>query len=438
MKRRILLFLTVLALAACFFAVTVGASDIYSDFTQNGANGESPIFNLRGYSVNELGGSICAEYDVNVKALKSYEEATGISLEFGVVVTRVGNLVDGKPFDENGNTVGVDGDKVYKADLSTLENTLITLILHGLDTNQYDEKIVMCLYVNDGSSIKYITGEASSETPDAVSYNSVLEDLESGNTPDGEEPDAPVVPPVDPDPDETRLTEVTIGGITYAIDGVTEPAWDRIRQMNNSEADYDIGSSASMSTIKGKANLIIIGGSILGMPKAAELMSHYLKNTGANYNLDVAKFMSDDSGAKSSRNKAINNALRAAEQLAVEGEFITIGQLTEGHPMQNSLATQNWQYALGSYFDDVDVINLTVTEENGVKTYTADIKYIVVDFYNWDTNDYSKFKQIVSPHDLHELHRGGVAKEFLTYGEATYSSITWTEGQDVSTISAFK
>ena len=102
--------------------------------------------------------------------------------------------------------------------------------------------------------------------------------------------------------------------------------------------------------------------------------------------------------------------------------------------MQWQLATQNWQYAIGSYFDDVDVINLTVAEVNGVKTYTADIKYIVTDFYNWDTNDYNDFKGLVSPHELHELHKAGLAREFMSYGEYTYANITWTEGQTVSEI----
>ena len=104
------------------------------------------------------------------------------------------------------------------------------------------------------------------------------------------------------------------------------------------------------------------------------------------------------------------------------------------HPYQNQLTTQNWQYSLGSYFDDVDVKNLTVTTVDGVKTYSATITYIVTDFYNWDTNDYNEFKGIISPHDLHELHKAGKAKEFMSYGEITYAGITWTEGQEVADI----
>lgn len=413
--KKFLLFLTVAMLAVCFFAIGVSASDVYT----TSANGESPLFYLRGYAINEAGGSICVEYDVNLEALEAYKAQAGEGFEYGVVFSLESNLVNGKPLDKDGLAVG---EKVYKAKLSDLENSLITLIVHGIEEEQYAETIVMCLYIIDGEGVKYITGDETTSEPEVVSYDVVKEIIENPK------PNEPVTPPAPPTP---TITEVKVGDITYAIDAVTEPAWDRIKQQNSSIAEYNMGSSSDLSSIRAKANIIALGGWLINLPAASSLMSHYLDNTGTQYNIDIAEFMSDDSGAKSNRNKAINNALRAAEQLAVEGLTLNIGQLTEGHPMQGSLATQNWQYSLGSYFDDVDITNLTVTVVNGVKTYTADITYIVTDFYNWDTNDYNKFKKIVSPHDLHELHRGGVAQEFMSYGEITYKSVTWTEGQTV-------
>ena len=285
----------------------------------------------------------------------------------------------------------------------------------------FDKSVIMSLFVAESTGVKYIGEETTDEGPESISYNDVILG----------KPATPAVPPV---------VEVTIGGMTYSVNGVTEQAWDRIKQQNNSNADYNTGSSLSSSQLTGitgvktKAQMIAAGGSLINMPMASALMNHYLKNTGETYNIDVASFLKDDSGALKSRNNAINNALRASELLARKNKKITVNQLAEGHPMQGSLATQNWQYAIGSYFDDVDIINLTVTEVNGIKTYSADIKYIVTDYYNWDTNDYNKFKGIVSPHDLHELHKAGIAREFLSYGEITYTGITWTEGQTVDQI----
>ena len=421
MKRKLILFLTILGATLCFLALTVSASEIYSDYTEPGANGEAPIFSFLGYSAGE-GSGIGAGYTVDHKALESYKKATGEDLKYGLVVTLKDFIEDKKPLDNDGLIPEAYKDKVISIDFSNTGYRRISVSFTNMDTTQLDTSIVMSLFVVDNDGVKYIGEEATDEGPESISYNDVISG--KGAT--------PAVPPI---------VEVTIDGMTFstAIEETT-PAWDRIRQQNASNADYNTGSSMSSSELTGlfgvktKAQMIAAGGSLINMPAASALMSHYLKNTGATYNINVAGFLSDDSGALACRNRAINKALRAAEQLAVKNKTVTVQQTDESHPYQNELATQNWQYALGSYFDDVDIINLTVTEVDGVKTYSADIKYSVADYYNWDTNDYNKFKGIVSPHDLHELHKAGIAREFLSYGEITYSSITWTEGQTVDQI----
>ena len=419
MRKRIILFLTVLAIFTCLFAISVSASDIYSDYTKAGENGEAPIFIFLGYSTSDDGG-IGVGYTVNKEALARHEEEIGEKLNYGLVVTLKGYIDGTAPLNCDGSIPLGKEDRIIVANFDKSFDK-ITAKICGIPSDEQNSQVVLSLFVVENDGVKYIGSEQSSLGPESISYNEAREGKDAN----------PAVPP---------LTEVTINGMTYSINGVTEPAWDRIRQQNASNSDYNTGSSLTNSQltglfgVKNKALLIAAGGSLINMPAASALMSHYLKNTGEAYNIDVAGFLSDDTGALASRNKAINNALRAAEALAQEGKTLTINQLAEGHPMQGSLATQNWQYAIGSYFDDVDVINLTVTEVDGVKTYSADIKYIVTDFYNWDTNDYNEFKGIVSPHDLHELHKAGIAKEFMSYGEITYSSITWTEGQAVDQI----
>lgn len=415
MKKRIIVFLTILALSACLFAISVNADDIYSDFAKPGVNGEAPIFSMLGHSVDESAGNMCVEYKVDRDALAKYEKDTGKSLKFGVVLGYKDYIENDKPLDSKGKPTGANSSKIYSVDMSGETSTIISVLITGLDASLYERELAFSLYVIEEAGVKYVTDGASQEKPELVSYIKAR-------------------------------GEVTIGNITYSIDGVTEPAWDRIRQQNESNAEYNTGSYLSKSELQGsgwfntgilgKAKLIAAGGSLINMPAASDFMSHYLKNTGETYNINVASFLKDDSGALTCRNTAINNALRASEALAREGKTLTINQLTEGHPMQGQLATQNWQYAVGSYFDDVDVKNLTVTTVDGVKTYSATITYIVTDFYNWDTRDTYKFKQIVSPHELHELHKAGLAREFLSYGEISYN-VTWTQGQTVDQISAF-
>lgn len=411
MKKRVLIFLTIFTVLVCSLAIAVSAADTYSDYTKPSADGKAPIFTFLGFAVDESAGNLCVDYKVDVEALKDYENSVGGNLEFGVVAAYKGYVEGGVPLDPaTGLPRGANKDKIAVRKLSSKETTgIISVKLTGMTPELFSKEIFLSLYTFDKTGVKYVTDFQSTDAPEWVSYEFIKGPL-----------------------------EITINKITYSTDGVTAPAGDRIKQMNASNADYKKGSSESTSLYRIMANLIVTGGNSLGMPNAAKFMNHYLGNTGKQYTIDVASMMSSDSGALSCRNTAINNALRAAEALAREGKTFTINQLSEGHPMQWQLATNDWQYSLGSYFDDVDVINLTVTEIDGVKVYSADIKYIVTDFYNWDTTDYNKFKDIISPHQLHELHKAGKAREFLSYGEITYKNITWTEGQTASEIAGLK
>ena len=228
----------------------------------------------------------------------------------------------------------------------------------------------------------------------------------------------------------------------YSTEGETAPSSQRMGEMAESQAAYNTTTmtNSEAKSITDKANLIITGGSLLGWNNAAKMLQHFIEGSGEQYTLDMKAFL-QDSVTGGYRNSDINNALRAAEAIALVGETLDINQKGEN---LHRASSGDWYYAMNYYFSDVDILNLTVTvDENGVKTYNADIRYIATDYYNWDKNNTTPvinkkvlFFTIVgpSPAELYRLHEAGRAQEFLTYGEITYTNITWTEGQTVSEI----
>lgn len=233
--------------------------------------------------------------------------------------------------------------------------------------------------------------------------------------------------------DENGEKDTSFGN--FSITEKTVPSADREKQMQNSALSYGIGSYYSkeeINEVNNAANKIKNYGSIV-YPNASLMMEHYLEGSGDTYDIDMKSFLSDATALKN-RDEDINCALRAAENLASEGEKINVYQIEES--LYHNL-TGDWKYSVGSYFSSVELYDVTVS--NGV--YMAKLKYVVNDFYNWDPTDTENiFSGLaativgdVSPMDLHQLHLNGTAKEFLSHGEITYR-VTWVKGQDIKNI----
>ncbi len=208
-------------------------------------------------------------------------------------------------------------------------------------------------------------------------------------------------------------------------------SYDRLKQMRLSEQDYNTGSSYTeeqLSNTKLQAKAITF--LTFMYPNAAKAMKHFLGGTGENFTVDVDKLLKNEI-AKQNMINDMNNALRAAENLAVKNEKVTIYQVEES--IHHNL-TEDWKYTLGSYFTSIELYDVEEKSLLGVPYYTAKVKYIVQDFYNWDKNDYNNVSILkVSPADLHQLHVNGEAQEFLSYGEIEYE-IKWAKGIDASEI----
>ncbi len=206
---------------------------------------------------------------------------------------------------------------------------------------------------------------------------------------------------------------------------------DRLKQMKASKEAFGTGSKYTFEELKAtKIQASIIASMSWMLPNASRLMEHYLEGEGENYELDLEDFLKNEI-ARQNMYKDVNSALRSAEGMAVKGEKITIYQIEES--LHHNLIG-DWKYSVGSYFTSVELYDITESQMLGVTYYTAKLKYIVQDYYNWDENDTNNVSiSNVSPADLYQLHLNGEAQEFLTYGEEEYE-IKWVKGIDASKI----
>ena len=421
MKRKISLLLTILALSLLIFTISVSAIE-YNDFTQKGTNGEEPIFVFLGYAVDEANGSICVEYNINRDALDAYEASNNKELKYGVVACSAERMTSGAPLDPK--TAMPIGDKIYTTFVHNKKDiSRVSIRLTGIPAEYMDAQVCLCLFIFDNGTVKYITGETSVTQPEKVTYDQFA------------------------GPTEIKIEN---GVVFSTVKPDNTMAWDRERQMGISAQEYgtpvidaDTYTSSKMSSVLSGAKTIA-GNGLMGYavkavyPNASRFMKHYLENTGTNMTVDMGTgssgFFKSGAGTIAHRTTRVNQALDAAEALAKEGKSISIYQQTE--IVNHFSDTEDWYLAVGSYFTCIEMHELTVkVNADGTKTYSAKLKYSMADFYNWNENSWSTIPIVdVSQRDLHQLHRTKQAKEFETTGSVTYS-ITWTEGQDASTLS---
>jgi len=279
---------------------------------------------------------------------------------------------------------------------------------------------------NDTDSSSDDLEDISTDTTQATDTESDSDDIEILDTDTSQATDS------DGDNIDSDIEENTTFG-NFSTTQTTIPSADRLKQINLSKQDFNKGSKYTLDQLKSiKLQASIIASDItkLKYPNASELMEHYLKGKGENYELDVEDFLKNET-AKKNMLSDVNNALRAVEVLAESGEKCIIYQIEES--IHHNL-TGDWKYSVGSYFTSIEVSVLEKNDIFGVTYYTAKLKYIVQDFYNWDSKDTNNVSITkVSPAALHELHVNGEAQEFLTYGEEEYT-IRWVKGVDSSKI----
>ena len=427
-------------------------SIVYTDYTSTGVKYytcdncdasegiiANPIFIFLGYSATEyVEGStveISCGYTANVDALQEYQEVMGKDkLQFGVVGAVEAHLGKGVAplVSETGEVVNVatDTKNFIVKKISFKDNNYSTLNgkLINIDYANHTTYFYLSLFIYDGEKTVYISDDSCRDVPLPISY-AMLVDGDGGH-------------------DNVTTNKVQFGDITYSTIEGTVPSTERLDLIASSSASYKTEES-SFSSARDENTIASIGsiGSWVGtVPNANALLNYYLELGGdaTHYrDLDVASLVSKSTAAKSSWQTSINNILRAAELMAVAGETVNIDQTTETKVQltsSNTLwsANRDWYLTFidGFYYTDTDLNNLTVTEKNGVKTYTAEIVYTVIDYYSFykykdDTSTSSFLLWGPTKAELAQLHLDGNALDFLIESSITYS-VTWTEGERVA------
>lgn len=447
-------------------------SIVYEDFTKTGVKYKkcagcavnegviaNPIFIFLGYSADPetytdethtAKVSISAGYTVDKDALDEYRNVMGEgALEFGVVgayestvgkgnAPLVSATGDVKEDNVKGELLNVKRIPMYENKYSTVNAKLV-----NIDYNNHETYFYICLYIysGDGTTGKtvYISDDSCREVPLPIAYAMLVESSTEH---------------------DKVTSSVTFGGIEYSTVKGTIPNEDRMDTIDASILAAGKEESTNVS-VENENTIASIGnlGSFLGtVPNANELLNYYLELGGdaSHYrDLDIASLLSKSTTAKNSWNTSINNILRAAELMAIEGETVnidqvqeTVVQLTNSNSLWSSERDWYKSFIDGLYYTDTDLDNLTVTvAEDGTKTYKATIVYTVIDYYSFSVlTEEERAEQFLlwgpTGQELYQLHVDGNALDFLIESTVTYN-VEWTSGQrpvrdaDFNTLTGF-
>lgn len=198
MKKKILLFVAIIAVIICAFAMSVNADEVECTehipvWTVNvGANGFlgditaksvcnnckttenetlPPIFISLGYSSSKDG--VVQSYAVNREALAKYEELTKTEVSFGAVITTRNAIGDQNPLNAKGEPVN---EKVKTVDFTDTKYDIIDVAVRGIPNELKDSaEIIFAMYLKTNGKTTYIDNCVEKVDCGSRSYETVEE-----------------------------------------------------------------------------------------------------------------------------------------------------------------------------------------------------------------------------------------------------------------------
>lgn len=205
MKRKIILFASLMLMAACVFALCANAQAICAegehtgewqiDFDQSKVltkvhsteictkcnlvlkdESLAPLIEDKGFSY--YNGSMVQGYYIDADALEAYEARTGKSIGYGVVAA----VENQAPLGENAVPTG---DNVISVNLKDIGSEHFEIKITEIPSEKSDVKIVLCAYLNIDGQVVYVDNGYADNNVAGVTYNEVVNLLENGVQPTG-------------------------------------------------------------------------------------------------------------------------------------------------------------------------------------------------------------------------------------------------------------
>lgn len=162
----------------------------------------------------------------------------------------------------------------------------------------------------------------------------------------------------------------------------------------------------------------------IGLEDAGRHMLMYLENTGNDQTIIYARLISDVPSAQKVRDSEINEAMVFAETINKKKFNISSYAASLGYARKDE--SWNWYYAVGGYSTWGKA---KVTKDGDC--YKMKMKLKFEDKYNWDAGKAVTIFGVTVPDvSLGELHRAGIAWEYILIGDAEYT-IKWSKGERV-------
>lgn len=167
-------------------------------------------------------------------------------------------------------------------------------------------------------------------------------------------------------------------------------------------------------------------------PHAAELLDHYLDNTGKPFNLNVDTMMNDIPGMQAKADQMVSQQVdRIAADAVANGQYgvpIPFRTGWEGFYMEPD-SNPDWYRAVGGVDMSAGGVVTVYPPEppGGPPIVHVESRIDVADRYNWDQGKETKIEPItVTDQDMGGLQTAGLAREFDMTGKSSVSTYDGT------------